>query len=40
MKELSKALDDFSRLFASLGVEYAVMGGIEELESVLAEPPI
>lgn len=28
MIELSKALDDFSRLFESLGVDYAVMGGI------------
>lgn len=28
MKEVSKALEDFTRLFESLGVEYAVMGGI------------
>lgn len=28
MIELSKALEDFSRLFESLGVDYAVMGGI------------
>ena len=28
MKELSKALDDFSRIFERLNVEYAVMGGI------------
>lgn len=28
MREVSKALEDFVRLFANLGVEYAVMGGI------------
>jgi hypothetical protein len=28
MIELSKSLEDFSRLFESLGVDYAVMGGI------------
>lgn len=28
MKELSKALDEFSRIFERMDVEYAVMGGI------------